>query len=57
LSGSAALARDWSGFQLYYAMREDEVRSSTEVDLVGAMLAVFEEVRPVMNLCMQVQLL
>ena len=51
-----APARDWSGFQVYYAMREEEVSSSTGLDLVGAILAVFEEVRQVMNLCMQISL-
>jgi hypothetical protein len=44
---------DWAFFQLYYPMREDEVRSSTGVDLIEAMLAVFQEVTPAMNLCMQ----
>lgn len=51
-----APAEDWAGFQLFYAMDESEVRSSTGVDLVEAMMAVFEEVTPVMNLCMQTQL-
>jgi hypothetical protein len=37
-------------------MREEEVRASTGVDLVEAMLAVFHEVTPAMNLCMQIQL-
>ncbi len=47
---------DWVGFQLYYAMDEKEVRNSSGPDLVGAMMAVFEEVTPVMNLCMQIEL-
>lgn len=51
-----APAREWSGFQLYYAMGEQEVRSATGVDLVESMLAVFDEVRPVMNLSMQIRL-
>lgn len=46
----------WAGFQLYYAMREDEVRGSTGVDLIESMLAVFEEVTPVMNVCMEVRI-
>ncbi len=46
----------WAGFQLYYPMSEEEVRSSTGVDLVESMLAVFHEVTPVMNLCMQIGL-
>jgi hypothetical protein len=37
-------------------MTESEVRASTGLDLVEAMLAVFREVTPVMNLCMQVRL-
>jgi len=60
-SGIARLLRkapagDWAGFQLFYAMDEDEVRSSTGVDLVESMMAVFEEVTPVMDLCMQIEL-
>jgi len=46
----------WAGFQLYYPMREDEVRSATGIDLVESMLAVFSEVTAAMNLCMQIQL-
>ncbi len=46
----------WAGFQIYYPMREGEVRTATGVDLVESMLAVFKEVTPAMNLCMQVQL-
>lgn len=51
-----AAANEWTGFQLFYAMDEKEVRSSTGVDLVESMMAVFEEVTPVMNLCMQIEL-
>lgn len=47
---------EWASFQLYYPMREDEVRGANGVDLVEAMLAVFHEVTPAMNLCMQTQL-
>ena len=47
---------NWAGFQLYYPMREEEVRGSIGVDLVEAMLAVFHEVTPAMNLCMQTQI-
>jgi hypothetical protein len=47
---------DWAGFQLFYAMDEKEVRGSTGIDLVESMMAVFEEVTPAMNLCMQVEL-
>ena len=52
----AAPANHWAGFQVFYAMREAEVRSTTGMDLVESMLAVFEEVRPLMNLCMQTRL-
>jgi len=51
-----APAGDWAGFQLFYAMDEREVRGSTGLDLVESMMAVFEEVTPAMNLCMQIEL-
>ena len=51
-----APARSWAGFQLFYPMGEEEVRSSAGPDLVDSMLAVFDEVTPVMNLCMQIEL-
>ena len=51
-----APAEDWAGFQLFYAMGENEVLSSTGVDLVESMMAVYEEITPVMNLCMQIEL-
>jgi hypothetical protein len=46
----------WAGFQLYYPMTEEEVGGSTGVDLIEAMLAVFEEVKPLMNLCQHVRI-
>lgn len=52
----AAPKNHWAGFQLFYPMRESEVQTATGVDLVEAMLAVFKEVTPAMNLCMQIQL-
>jgi hypothetical protein len=52
----AAPAAEWVGFQVYYAMSEDEVRASSGPDLVDSMLAIFREVTPVMNLCMHIQL-
>jgi hypothetical protein len=63
-SGASAIRRkmqtappdEWAGFQLFYAMDEQEVRGSTGLDLVEAMMAVFEEVTPAMNLCMQIEL-
>ena len=49
-------ANEWAGFQLFYAMDENEVRNATGVDLVESMMAVFDEVTAVMNLCMQIEL-
>lgn len=46
----------WGGFQLYYPMSPEEVKGSTGPDLVDAMMAVFVEVTPLMNICMRVQL-
>jgi hypothetical protein len=46
----------WGGFQLFYPMTAEEVRGSTGQDLVESMLAIFEEVTPAMNECMQIQL-
>ncbi len=51
-----APADHWAGLQLYYPMPASEVRTSTGLDLVEAMLAVFDEVTPAMNLCMQIRL-
>lgn len=53
---ASAPANQWAGFQLYYPMPEEEVRGSTGLDLVESMLAVFREVTPAMNFCMQTQL-
>ncbi len=52
----AAPGNHWAGFQLYYPMTEEEVRGSTGLDLIESMLAVFDEVTPAMNQCMQIQL-
>jgi hypothetical protein len=46
----------WAGFQVYYPMNEDDVRESSGVDLVESMMAIFREVTPAMNLCMQISL-
>ncbi len=46
----------WAGFQLYYPMTEAEVSGMTGVELVESMTAIFDEVTPVMNLCMQTKL-
>jgi hypothetical protein len=37
-------------------MAADEVKDSTGSDLIEAILAILQEVVPVMNLCMQVPL-
>jgi hypothetical protein len=52
----SASETNWAGFQLFYAMDEHEVRGSTGLDLVESMLAVFREVTPAMNACMQIAL-
>ncbi len=52
----AAPGNHWAGFQLFYPMTEEEVRSATGIDLVESMLAVFREVTPLMNLTMQIEL-
>jgi len=52
----AAPKTHWAGLQVYYPMNEQDVKTSTGVDLVESMLAVFREVTPAMNLCMQIQL-
>jgi hypothetical protein len=53
---AAAPENQWAGFQLFYPMTEEEVRSATGADLVESMLAVFGEVTPLMNLTMQIEL-
>ena len=47
---------DFGGFQLYYPMPARELRGCAGYELVRAVLAVFAEVLPAMNLCMQVPL-
>ena len=46
----------WAGFQIFYPMGPKEVRNSTGLDLLESILAVFSEVTPAMNLCMQIRL-
>jgi hypothetical protein len=53
--GAAAKDR-WAGFQIFYPMTAEEVHGTTGLDLVESMLAVFDEVTPAMNLCMQIRL-
>jgi hypothetical protein len=52
----AAPKNHWAGFQVYYPMAERDMRDATGVDLVEAMLAVFAEVTPAMNLCMEIRI-
>jgi hypothetical protein len=52
----SAPGESWSGFQVYYPMPEKEVRSSTGIDLIESMMAIFGEVTPAMNCCMQMEL-
>jgi hypothetical protein len=47
----------WAGFQIYYPMNESDVSGTSGVDLIESMLAVFREVTPAMNLCMQTELI
>jgi len=51
-----AAGNDWAGLQVFYPMTEQEVGSTNGLDLVESMLAVFDEVTPLMNGCMQVEL-
>jgi hypothetical protein len=51
-----AAGRHWCGFQVYYALGEDEVRSTPGPELVEVMFAVFGEVAPLLSLCSQVSL-
>ena len=44
--------REWGGFQLFWPMPEKEVRRSSGRELVQAVMAVFDEIAPVMNLCL-----
>ena len=45
-------ASAWGGFQLFWPMPEQEVRATSGPELVEAIMAVFAEVAPLMNLCM-----
>lgn len=46
----------WAGFQVYYRMDESEAQNATGLELVESMLAVYGEVVPAMNICMQIEL-
>ncbi len=58
LNAAAALVPGdrWAGFQLYFPMPASEVQAGSGHELVRAIEAVFDEVVPAMNLCMQVPL-
>jgi hypothetical protein len=49
-------ARDWAGVNVYYPMREAEVRSCSGYELVKAIEGVFAQLVPAMNRCLQVPL-
>jgi hypothetical protein len=48
--------RQWVGFQLYYPIPEAELRRASGGELVQAICAVFADVVPAMNACLQVPL-
>ncbi len=52
----AAPKTEWAGFQVYYPMTESEVRATAGPDLIDSMLAVFDEVTPILNATSDVQL-
>lgn len=62
LPGAARLRRmldaappdEWCGFQVFFALDEDDVHAMNGRDLVETMFAIFDEVRPAMNECMDV---
>ncbi len=49
----AAAPNRWAGFELSFSMKENEVVGFAGAELVDAILAVFDEVTPAMNLCLQ----
>ena len=54
---AAQLSGDgWGFFQLYYPMPETEVQTCSGHELTKAVAAIFDELVPVMNLCMQIPL-
>jgi hypothetical protein len=52
----AAPKAEWAGFQVYYPMTESDVQGSAGPDLVDSMLAVFDEVTPILNATSDIQL-
>ncbi|MDE3180464.1 MAG: hypothetical protein KGM47_12490 [Acidobacteriota bacterium] len=51
-----APADEWVAFQLYYPMSKAEIKGADGAELIEAIMAVFREVTPAMNLCMQTQI-
>lgn len=47
---------EWGAFQLYYPMTRMDIRDFNGPDIIESILAVFQEVVPVMNHCMQTRL-
>lgn len=43
---------EWGGFQLFYPFIEKEIKSLKGAEIIQAVAAVFDEVAPVMDLCM-----
>ncbi len=50
----SAPPREWCGLQVYFPMDERDVHAMNGTDLIEPMMAVFDEVRPAMNGCVQV---
>jgi hypothetical protein len=55
-TASRAPSNQWAGFSLFYPMPEKELTACSGYELVQAVMGVFSEVTPAMNLCMQVSL-
>jgi len=51
-----APARAWCGFQLFYPLREEEIRAMDGRDILDAILAIFAEVTPLVSACWDVRL-
>ncbi len=44
--------KEWGGFQLLWEMPQSETKTMTGPEIMEAVAAVFDEVAPVMNMCM-----
>ncbi len=51
-----APARQWCGFQLFYPLSEEEIRTMEGRDILEAVLAIFAEVTPILSACWDVRL-